>query len=193
MSDTRDEVRIFSRLQAIDKGWKLSYVEAGMLCKEVQDRLLWRERCASFAEWMKRAAPYGYAQAWAALRDIEALSDVPAEHLIEIPQANFPILKQLSTHVRAEPSVLHMAKTARSDEFAEHVEREHPEMHIETRRTMRFHPEASAAERIEAALSMAFGKGARTRDEALELVCEEAADVWRCEAEIEGILAAEGK
>lgn len=182
------EAFIFNELQTIDRSWKRSYARAGLLCKEVHDRLLWRERCHSFSEWMKMAAPYGYAQAWAALRDVEALADIPAEDLAEIPQANFPTMKQLSSAVRTQPAVLQMAKTAKTEDFVAHIEREHPAQHVEHRVTMKFKPEAGAVVKIEEALRMAMGRGARTRDEALEMMAAEALMQWTLEAEVEGIV-----
>jgi hypothetical protein len=199
LTDVEAEHVLFSRLQSLDKTWKLSYGEVGMIAVEVQNRLLWKQRadpetgdpCASFSVWMKVAAPWSYAMMFAAKRDVEELHDIPAEHLAQIPAGNFSVVKQLSSAVRADPGVLHAAKTMRSDALVEKIQRDFPDQHVESRKTLRFRPEASAAEKIEEALAMAEAKGARTRDEQLEMVAAVALEQWNSESEIERLMQEE--
>lgn len=171
-----------------------------MIAVEVQNRLLWKQRtdpatgepCESFSAWMKTAAPWSYALMFAAKRDVEELHDVPAEHLAQIPAANFPVFKQLSSAVRADPGVLHAAKTMRSDALTEKIQRDYPDQHLQSRKTLRFRPEADKAAEIEEALAMAESKGARTRDEQLWVIARVAVEQWKMEAEIEKMVAEEG-
>jgi hypothetical protein len=187
MSDSQDEARIFNRLRAINDSWKCSYAAVGLLCKEVEDRRLWESRCASFTDWMALASPYATSQAYQALKDVRAVSDVPAEDLAEIPQANFSTLKRLSTHVRLQPEVLQAAKTMDSPHFAAKIQQDHPDQLIEARRWMRFHPEVSAAERIEQVLLRAFRRGAQSREEALEMALIEAEKSWDAEDAVKAV------
>ena len=99
-----NEEAIFSRLQALDKTWKLSYAEAGLLCFKVKAGLLWMNRldpstglmCASWTQYVKIATPYSYATVFQAVRDIEELSDVPEADLLEIPSGNFGSMRGCS-------------------------------------------------------------------------------------------------
>ena len=185
------EESIFARLQMIDQTLKLSYAEAGILALKVKTGQLFTTRfdpatekpCESFSRWLVLAAPYSSATMFSAVRDVEELSDVPETDLREMPAANIHIVKQLSSAVRADASVLHAAKTLKSDELISQIQRDFPRQHLEMRKTLRFRPEESAAETIEQALSMAEARGAKTRDEQLESVAVEALQAWKFEDE----------
>jgi len=183
LGEVEAEAALFERLRHIDKIHKLSYSETGNICLKVQAHLLHEMRTdpdngepCSFSRWLHLAAPYSYSTCYAAMRDCEAMKDISEEHLSEIPASNFPILRQLSTAVRSEPEILIAAKTKKIDEFVEHIKRSFPSQHLESRKSMRFHPEESAAEKIESALSRAESMGARTRDESLEWIAGWAMD-----------------
>ena len=99
----------------------------------------------------QEAAPWGYATCFAAMRDLEELKDIPLSDLAEIPQSNFPILKQALTQVRGQPTVLHAAKNYRADSFQGYIEDHHPDQHIERPVTLRFtmaHSQAAEIERL---------------------------------------------
>ena len=182
LADEDAEPILFRRLAQIVSTMELGYMEVGLICREVDAYLLWEKRidpetgqpCTSFSRWVHVCCPRSYATVYAAMRDVEALKDIPDQHLAEIPSSNVPVVKQLSTAVRADPKVLHAAKTKRNEEFVEQIRRDHPDQHIEARKLLRFKLEESAAERVEAALRMAEAKGAKNWSEALELICEEA-------------------
>lgn len=193
MSATEAEEACFTRLRLLDETMKYSYPEIGLICRQVEVNHLWKQRtdpetghkCSSFARWVRVAAPWSYATVFAAMRDVEELQDVPAEHLAEIPASNIGTLKQLSTAVRNVPDVLEAAKTMHAPDFAEKVRTEYPDQHLERKEILRFTVDGSAADRIKAVIDMATQKGAHNWGEALELICEEAADVWRLESEVE--------
>jgi hypothetical protein len=119
------------------------------------------------------------------MRDVDELSDVPRDELAQIPEANFPVMKQLSTAVRNDPKVLHVAKTGRSEDLVEHVREAHPDQHLEHRKHIKFTLDESAVEPIERALALAEEKGARNRGEALELIAAMAIETWQLEEEVE--------
>lgn len=178
------EAIIFNRMKFLDETIKLSYGEIGLLCSAVDSKALWKARCTSFAQWVRLAAPFGYSTAFAAMRDVEELKDMPAEAVANIPASNFPLVKQLSTAVRNDPAMIEAAQTKGSEDLAEYVRDRFPEQHIERRRVLRFTLDESAADRVEAALKTAQLHGAKSWGEALELIAEEAADVWRLEDEV---------
>ena len=193
LPDTDAEQAIYDWMRRFDDAQRLSYSRVGMLCREVKRRLLWRHRddpdtgqpCTSFTRWVRVCAPYSYATCFAALGDVESLSDVPDEHLSSIPPSNYPTLRQLSTAVRSEPEVIEAAKTQRNDEFIETIRKSHPNQHLESRKTLRFHPSESAAKKIEEAIQAAMERGASNRDEALECLAVNALEDWRMEQEVE--------
>lgn len=187
---------IFAKLQEIDRTLKLSYAEAGIMALKVKTGELWRTRlnpetnelCTSWNQWLCVAMPYSNATIFAAVADVEELSDVPDADLAEIPAANIHIVKQLSTAVRADPRVLQAAKTLLSKKFVEQVQCDHPHQHLEARKILRFVGVVeSAAEEIERALTMAECRGARTRNEQLEAIAVEAIQAWDYEDAVKAL------
>jgi hypothetical protein len=200
MPDSKAEAILFDRLRKIDDNYKLSYAEVGQICIQVQAYLLHEQHTdpdtgepCSFSRWLHLAAPYSHSTCYAAMRDCEELKDIPVEHLAEMPSSSFSVLKQLSTAVRADPELIEAAKTKRTDDLVEHIREHHPDEHLEHRRTMKFRPDESAAEKIEEALRCAQLHGAASREQALELIAEEAMMQWRLEEEVAQALVGESK
>jgi hypothetical protein len=163
------ESLIFARLQAWDKAIT-SGPEIGIMCRDVRDGELWRyhEGCTSFDSWMVLAAPRARSTAYGYLRQVEALSDIPDEHLGQIRGENVDTVKQLSTAVRAEPEVLEAARTQKAKEFIGTIRRDHPEQHISRRSRYRLNPTEEQKAEIEEAVELAIERGdANTREEAI--------------------------
>jgi hypothetical protein len=195
MGNVSAEFALFDRLRYLDRTTKLAYSEIGYISLTVQAYQLHEHRTdlqtgkpCSFTRWIRLAAPWGYSQAFAAMRDVEELKDIPAEHLAEIPQSNFPILRQLSTAVRVEPQVIEAAKSKTSKAFVEQIRKDYPEQHLETRKTLRFTVDESLAAKVEEAIAQAMERGATTRSEALEQICAEAMEQWTIEKAFEEAL-----
>jgi hypothetical protein len=174
MKDSDYEQTMFARMRSLDDTEKFSYSERGRICLEISRSLVYRERIdpetgepCSLTRWIRLAAPWGYSTCFAAMRDMEALKDIPSEQLAKVPESNFSVLKQLSTQVRNTPSVLEAARTKRSDEFIEHIKRDYPSQHIESRKVLRFPASESQAADIEEAIALAMENGAMNRTEAL--------------------------
>lgn len=200
LSHSRAEIALFDRLRYLDRTTKLAYSEIGFICKTVQQFMLYEYRqdpdtgkMVSFTRWIRLAAPWGYSTAFAAMKDVEELKDIPAEHLAEIPQSNFSVLRQLSTAVRAEPDVIEAAKTKSAEQFTEQIRKDHPEQHIESRKMLRVNMEESALAKVEEAILEAMMRGATSRGEALEMVCAEALLEWQFQKAITEVLKDDGK
>lgn len=185
------ESALYERLRYLDRTTKLAYSEIGFISKTVQAYLLHEHRTdpktgkpCSFTRWLRLAAPWGYSTCYAAMRDVEDLADIPAEHLAEIPQENYPVLKQLSTAVRAEPRIIEAAKNKSSEDFVEQIRKDHPDQHLEMRKMLRVNMEESALAKVEEAIVAAEKRGATSRGEALEMICAEALLEWRLEEEL---------
>ncbi len=189
------EAVLYDRLRYLDRTTKLAYSEIGTISLTVQAYRLHEHRAdehgkaLSFSKWLRLAAPWSYATAFAAMRDVEELKDIPAEHLAEIPQSNFPILRQLSTAVRSTPQVIEAAKNQTAAEFTEQIRKDFPSQHIESRKMLRVNMEESALAKVEEAIFEAMGRGAMSRGEAMEMIAAEALLEWRLETEIAKALA----
>ena len=195
LPDDKAEEILFNRLRHLDRVEKLSYAERGMICRQVQNYMLHEKRTdpetgepCTFTRWVRLSSPWGYSTVFSAMRDVEALKGIPDEDVAEIPQSNFPVMIQLSTEVRKDPQVLEAAKTQRTEELVEHIREHHPDQKIEHHKLLRFQPEESAVKTIEEALGKAMERGARNRNEALEMVCVEAMMQWRFESEVESVV-----
>lgn len=171
----------FERVFAITSGWHRTYGECGLLLNAVHHNGWWKHRFTSFSDWLEEAAPHerSRSQAYAAMAHVrELIGDVPAEDLIDIPQANFDTLTQLPKAARQSKEILSAAKTLENTQFAAKAQREYPNSHIEVKVWLRFQEELSAAEQIETALKQAQLYGAGSRNQALELLAIAAMDWW---------------
>ena len=186
LSHNDAETALFDRLRYLDRTTKLAYSEIGYICKTVQTYQLhdYHSAPCSFTTWIRLACPWSYSTAFAAMRDVEELADIPAEHLAEIPQSNFPILRQLSTAVRSEPQVIEAAKSKTAEAFTEQIRKDHPEQHIETRKMLRVNMDESALAKVEEAILTAMQRGATSRGEAMEMVAAEALLEWEFQKQI---------
>jgi hypothetical protein len=201
LHDSESEPILFNRLQQIAATWELGYAEVGLICREVDAYLLWQQRpdpdtgepCASFARWIHVCCPRSYSTVYAAMRDVEALKDVPDRHLAKIPASNFPIVKQLSTAVRNDPEVMAGAQTKCTEDFVEQIRRDHPGQAIERSRVLRFKLDESAADEVEAVIQMAEARGAKNWAEALEAICAEVKTQWLMESDIMDALETENQ
>jgi hypothetical protein len=176
LPDAEAEALIFTELRRFDIDERLRYVRIGLMCQTVQKRMLWQARtdpetgypCRSFNRWMRAACPYAYGTAFQALKDVEALADVPAAELAQIPQANIPAVRQLSSRVRKDPEVLAAAKTQNSDEFVSYIQAHHPGQHISHRSSFRLNPTEEQKSEILEAIELAIERGdASTKEEAV--------------------------
>ena len=196
MPDTEQAQFFSKRLGELDHASRMSYAELGILAREVDAYLLFQyvidpetnEPFNSFSRWVRVMAPYCYSNVFAALRDVEALKDIPDQHLSQIPASNFPIVKQLSTAVRSDPEVLEAAKTQNTEGLVEHVRANHPEQHIERTKILRVPLDESAMDKVEELFKQAQLRGAKNRSEALEMICAETELQWRLESEIEQVV-----
>jgi hypothetical protein len=176
VSETSEKI-LFFKLQSLDHSEKIAYAERGRVCLQVKREQLHLQRLngngepCSMSQWIQLAAPWGYASCFAAMRDMEELKDMPAEALNNVPQSNFSTLRQLSTAVRNDPSVIQAAQTQQADKFINTVKQMHPNQHLESRKPIRFVADESQAKEIEETLALAMERGAINRTEALLAIC----------------------
>lgn len=124
--------RLTAELRGLDEAFRNGYLRAGFICVEVRSRELWKELdYHSFNEWLIHSAPYSRSHCYAAIKDIEELSDIGQDQLLDIPTGNLPLMKKLSSAVRSEPEVLRWAVECPESEFWARVQAQYPNQHIE--------------------------------------------------------------
>lgn len=178
MPDEIAAVALDGRLRALEIQWKRSFLERGLLLLEMEQRQLWRkltdphtqEPYSSLEKWICSAAPQSRSDAYAALRAVKELRDIPRQSLEAIPRCNVAILQALSTAVRNEPEVLKAAKDLPEREFIRKIQKDWPEQHIEERRMLHMNPTKTASTVIERAIKLAMQvEGLTTREQVLEM------------------------
>ena len=153
-----------------DRSEPLRYAALGLMALAVEKRMLWRHvpGCTSFATWVRSCAPKGYSTVYSALRDCEALADVPPADLAQIPHESFPAMKHLSTGVRKRPEVLRAAKAGR-EALVQHIQKHHTDQHLEATEDLRLHPTSTQKAIILQAIEAAIQRGdGSTKEEVIE-------------------------
>jgi hypothetical protein len=181
MNDAAGEAQLFARMQSIDREEMLSYSERGHIGLVVRENRLHLHRISpetgepcTWTEWVRLCSPWSYSTCFEAVRDIEALSDIPKEELAQIPKGNIQTLTKISTGLRSQPAVLEAAKTQRPKAFIEHIKRNHGDQHIEQSHVLSFTVNESEALVIEEVLKSEMKKdGTLSRTGALVSVFTE--------------------
>lgn len=187
------EALIYDTIHAWDVATTLSPTQIGMMCRDVNERCLWRFRadpraghmCKNFTAWMRVAAPRGYSTAHQYMREVtEYLHDIPDEDLKDVLHENVDTLRQLSTKVRNQTEILDAAKVERADVFVETVRAKCPEQHISRRVPRKFFFEDP--EFVDAAIEEAIDEhGAMDKGHAIEMFAAMAKQVWQMEKAVE--------
>lgn len=187
------EALIYDTIHAWDVATTLSPTQIGMMCRDVQERSLWRYRldpstghmCKSWSAWMRVAAPRGYSTAHQYFREVtEYLHDIPDVHLKDVLHENVDTLRQLSTSVRNRTEILDAAKVQRADAFVETVREKCPEQCIQRRVLRKFFLEDP--ELVDAVIGEAMEEhGAMDKGHSIEMICLIAKEVWKMEKMVE--------
>lgn len=166
--------RLTAELRSLDEAFRNGYLRAGFICMEVRSRELWKELdYHSFNDWLIHSAPYSRSHCYAAIKDIEELSEFGQDQLLDIPTGNLPLMKKLSSAVRSEPEVLRWAVECSESEFWAKVQAQYPNQHIEARSVRWMLPESLAKLAGEAIEIVMVRYDCKTRDEALEAIFAE--------------------
>ena len=177
MPDEIAAVALDGRLRALEIQWKRSFLERGVLLLEMEQRMLWRklddpstgEPYTSLERWILTAAPQSRSDAYAALRAVKELRDIPRQHLEGVARCNVAILQALSTSVRNEPEVLKAAKDLPEREFIRKIQQGWPDQHVEQRKAIHMNPPASASPIIELGFKLVMKhEGLTTKEQVIE-------------------------
>lgn len=178
MPDPEAADALTERLRFLDGIYRTGFVERGMICRDMRDRMLWRmvldpstgKPYHSMDAWIAGSAPWSRRDCYAAMRAVDELKDIPTETLSQIPQCNLAQLQRMSTQTRQEPAVLAAASSLSREQFAAKVEREFPDQHIEAK-NVRWMLSGSLARLAGEAIEVAMYRyEVKTREEALEAI-----------------------
>jgi hypothetical protein len=161
------------RVRDIEAVGDLTFLECGLLCLEFErdEGYLAKELgYATFAAWMNSGKVKGsrskrYAARAAMLSMIEI--NVTAEDGYQLPRGNAQILAKVSKQNREQ--LLPAAKTMEKREFLRHIEKNFPNEHLIDDSPMRFNPDKSQRQAIDAGIDAAMMLEELTsREEVLE-------------------------
>jgi hypothetical protein len=160
---------LFDLIKRIDELERKAFALRGLALEMVEERKLYLEAgYPSMNQWIIAAAPWSHGACHEAMRAVKEFKDVPLEHLVEMPRANILQLKPLSSKERNEPKTLEAAKTLTEDDFAEHLQARHPELHIQRH----VKPTLRLTEPVVAALDyIGLKMGIEDRQGQLEALC----------------------
>jgi hypothetical protein len=177
-----------TRLRALERAYKRGYIERGLILLEVEERELWRlvedpetgQPFTSLERWIVSCATHSRSDCFAALKAVKELRDIPTDQLLDTPRVNVSVLQSLSKSVRKRPEVIKAAQSMSNREFVKTLERDHPNQHIEERRTIHLNPVKGATAIIEEAIAMCMVlEDLKTREDALEYMAAEYVDTNR--------------
>lgn len=172
-----------------------SYIERGIIAREVERRSLWRHLddpetgfpFTSFSAWMGCRDYLGCRRTnFAAKADVKLLeSDVPLGHLVQITdKGNIKTLIEMSSADRKDPAVLAAAKTLDNEQFLAKVEKERPNQHLSVRRMHRSSLGRNESDDVEQAIEWAIEHEiAGSPSEALHRMAVTALEKWKEEGE----------
>lgn len=127
------------RAVAIVKLQRRSFVELGMICREIDRRELWKHLVHpasglpyhSWQDWVTVRLGVSRTKAFAAKKIIEATEgNVSVEDLQEMTRQNLTQFSRLSSEVQRSPGVVEAAKTLTEDGFVEKIQETEPDQHL---------------------------------------------------------------
>jgi hypothetical protein len=176
--------RFDARTVELESFNKRSYIELGMILVEVEDRKLHTkivdpstgQYFSSFDTWLEIKAPISRAGGYAAKTAVRKLRKIiPLAELQDMPRYAVTMAAKLPPKRLKEPEVMKALKNPKSEkELDAFVEKNIPEAHLEEKKRMILKPEKTVFKSIEKAIKISMEiTEAKTREEALEYICEE--------------------
>lgn len=180
MPDAEAATVLDGRLRELERQYKRSFVERGLILLEVEQRELWKhildaetqQPYESLDRWICGAATHSRSDCFAALKAVKELRDVPTEKLLDMSRRNVGILQSLSSAVRKKPEVIKAAQEMTAKEFISTIQEHYPDQHTEQKAVMHLAPTTSQRSPIDHAIEIAMEieEDCNTREDALEAV-----------------------
>ncbi len=131
-------VALDGRMRVLEEVWKHGFVERGLILLEMEQRMLWKalinpntqEPYNSFERWIITAAPQSRSDAYAALKVVKELRDIPRQHLGEMTRCNVDLLCKVSSSVRMQPDVIEAAKELPLKALIQKINKDYPGQHL---------------------------------------------------------------
>ncbi|HTF72450.1 MAG TPA: hypothetical protein VK638_58255 [Edaphobacter sp.] len=137
--DDEEAARILDeRTGVIESTTRRSFIELGMICREMRERMLWTKRSHpisgvpyhSWEEWVIVRLGVGRRSAFKAISVLEKIRGVSVEDLKEMTRANVTRLAELSTKVQNDPKVIEAAKETSEEGFVKVLQDHFPDQHV---------------------------------------------------------------
>jgi hypothetical protein len=144
------------RLREIAKNERRSFIEIGLICREVDSRDVWAtivspetgEMFTSFKGWVYSSLGIAGSTAYTAMKVLDMGTDL--DTLRMMPRRNATRLSRLSTQVQRDPKVIEAALVGTEKEFIAFVQQHYPDQHVEPERmVLATPPESDRANIIE--------------------------------------------
>ena len=169
-----------ARARQLSFAYKRTFVELGLICTEVANRNLWRKLADpetgiyfhSIDAWIASSLGEARSSAYAAMKALSALHEVPIADLQQMSRSNTVTLSTLSTAVQRDPEVIRAAKEYNPEEFREKVNKMYPEQHVERRRAVIAKPVQSARTVMDECFEVvSWVYDIEGREDILEILC----------------------
>jgi hypothetical protein len=180
MPDAEAATVLDGRLRELERQYKRSFVERGLILLEVEQRELWKhildaetqQPYESLDRWICGAATHSRSDCFAALKAVKELRDVPTEKLLDMPRCNVGILQSLSSAVRKKPEVIKAAQEMTAKEFTSTLQEHFPDQHKEQVQAMHLATEKTERNVIDHAIDIAIElEECKSREEAMTAIC----------------------
>lgn len=168
-----------ARIRRLEARHRATFVEMGLILMEVEDRELWKvlinqetgQYWTSYDRWLCDAAPISRSGGYAAVKAMRSIV-VPISELKEMPRFAVETMARLSPAVQRNPVVIISAKQDSEEEFLDKLEKNFPDQHIESKRSVRLKTDKSARAVFDKAVEAVMVLyEAKTREEAIDFLC----------------------
>ena len=168
-----------ARVRRLEARHRATFVEMGLILMEMEDRELYRvlvdpatgHYWTSYDRWLCNAAPISRSGGYAAVKAMRN-TVIPISDLREMPRFAVETISQLSPAVQRNPVVIISAKNDTEEVFREKLEKNFPDQHIETKKSVRLKTDKSSRVVFDKAVeAMMVLYEAATREEAIGFLC----------------------
>lgn len=145
-----------ARMRELEKQHVACWSEMAEIASIVDENNEWRVGgYHSFGAWLEDAAPQSRSAMYVAMGLVKELkADISQKDLRQIPLGSAKVLAKMPRKLRRKPETVNNAKK-RPKEFVADVQRDHPELHIETLAPRNYAFTASQSEQIDGAVEFA--------------------------------------
>jgi len=163
-----------SKMRDLEKQAVANWADQAQCALAVLDQSYWRDLgFRDWEEWLNDAAPQSASYTKANISIVRELKDdISAEQLKRIPHKTAKVLaKGIPKNMRKKPEMIAKAQRMKPEKFVRDVQKNHPELHIETLVKRQYGFSKTQDEMVEGAVQLyrvVEDKPDATREEAME-------------------------